>query len=354
LRNWIRENLAEASKGMIMKRIVSIIFVIALVGSLPCASSAQLMAGNFRGGAPYPPRGGPTTTGCLSQCDTRFTVESYAAYFDDPKGFSYTRERADGSGEPNLIFTIPVRGVWFGASSTISLSEALGISASGGLLAASKTQGEFREEGPVQVPLNSNMDSDCQWGYIDGMAMYNISRGDFGAMQIVGGFRWDHFDSRHSIRFADATGANQLNGSATNNVIANAFLPYVGIQSVYKSGASKTTSRLIGFPYVPGEVKFQDSFTRTQNGLTENGGGEYRQPLTFDSGYFLEFFTEGSRRVLGAAYLGAFLRWSMLRAKTGMGRYSTANDQTGSSVINETFSYYLHSWAVGGSVSMDF
>jgi len=236
----------------------------------------------------------------------------------------------------------------------MSLSEALGVSASGGLLVPSKTQGEFHEEGPVQVPLNSNTDSEHQWGYVDGMAMYNISRGNFGAMQIVGGFRWDHFDSKHSIRFADATGANQLNGSATNNVIANAFLPYVGIQSVYKSGAAKTTSRLIGFPYVPGEIKFQDSFRQTQNGLTTNGGGEYRQPLTFDSGYFLEFFTEGSRRMLGSAYLGGFFRWNMLRAKTGIGRYSAANDQTGSAVINETFLYYLHSWVVGGIVSMDF
>ena len=337
-----------------MKRIISIIFVIALVGSLPCSLSAQLMNGNFRGAAPFPLRGGPTAPGCLSQCDTRLTLESYVAYFDDSKGFSYTRGRPDGSGEPNLIYTIPVRGLWFGASSIISLSESLGITASGGLLVPSKTQGQFNEEGPVLVPLNSNMDSDNQWGYIDGMAMYNVSRGNFGAMQIVGGFRWDHFDSRHSIRFADATGANRLTGSATNNVIANAFLPYVGIQSVYKSGATKTTSRLIGFPYVPGEVKFQDSFTQTQTGVTTNGGGEYRQPLTFDSGYFLEFFTEGSRRVFGAVDLGAFLRWSMLRAKTGFGQYSTADDQTGSSVINETFLYYLHSWTVGGSVSMDF
>lgn len=337
-----------------MKRIVSIIFAVALVGFVPCAVSAQLMTGNFRGGAPSPPRGVPPTAGCQSEFDTRLTVESYSAYFNDNNGFSYTRERADGSGEPNLIFTLPVRGLWFAASSTISLSEALGISASGGLLVPSKTHGEFREEGPVRIPLNSNVDSDHQWGYLDGMAMYNVSRGNFGALQIVGGFRWDHFDSKHSIRFADATGGNQLNGSATNNVIANAFIPYVGVQSVYKSGASSTTTRLIGFPYVPGDVRFQDSFTQTQNGVTSNGGGEYRQPLTFQSGYFVEFFTEGSRRILGNAYLGAFLRWSMLRGQTGIGPFSTANDQTGSSVIDEKFLYYLHSWAVGGVVSMDF
>ena len=346
--------MAEISKGMIMKRIVSIIFVIALVGFLPCALSAQLMQGNFRGGAPSPPKGYPTTTGCQSQIDTRLTLESYYAYFDDPKGFSYTRERPDGSGEPNLMSTMPVRGLWVGASSAISLSEALGITASGGLLIPSKTQGEFHEEGPVEIPLNSNMDSDHQWGYLDGMAMYNISQGNFGAMQIVGGFRWDHFDSKHSIRFADVTGQNRLSGSETNNVTTNGFLPYVGIQSVYKSGASSTTSRLIGFPYVPGNVKLQESFTQLQNGLTVNGGGEYQQPLAFDSGYFVEFFTEGSRRVLGPAYLGAFLRWSMMRAQTGIGRFSTANDQTGSSVIDEKFLLYLHSWVVGGVVSMDF
>jgi hypothetical protein len=336
---------------MMMKRIASIIFVIALIGSMPCALSAQLMAG--RGAAPYSPPGYPTTTGCVSHGGAWLTVESYAGYFNDPKGFSYTRERQDGSGQPNLIFTIPVNGLWLGASSTIALGDSLGVSASGGLLVPSKTQGEFREEGPVVVPLSSNMDSDNQSGYIDGMAAWNISQGNFGAMQLVGGFRWDHFDSKHSISFADATGANRLNGSMTNNIIANAYLPYVGIQSVYRSGATKTTSRLIGFPYVPGEVKFQDSFTQTQNGLTQNGGGEYSQPLSFHSGYFLEFFTEGSRRMFGSAYLGAFFRWSMLRAKTDLGPYSTANDQTGSSVINETFLYYLHSWVVGGVVSLD-
>jgi hypothetical protein len=337
-----------------MKRIVSLIFAVALVGFVPYTLSAQLRTGNFRGAAPLQSRGCPATTGCQSGFGTRLTLESYSAYFDDPKGFNSTRERVDGSGEPNLIFTLPVRGLWFAASSTISLSEALGMSASGGLLVPSKTQGEFREEGPVRIPLNSDVDSDHQWGYLDGMAMYNISQGNFGAMQIVGGFRWDHFDSKHSTRFSGAAGGNQLNGSAKNNVIANAYIPYVGVQSVYKSGASSTTTRLIGFPYVPGDVKFQDAFTQTLNGVTANGGGEYRQPFTFQSGYFAEFFTEGSRRMLGNAYLGAFLRWSILRGQTGIGPYSTANDQTGSSVIDEKFLYYLHSWAVGGVVSMDF
>ncbi len=339
---------------MTMKRIVSTIFAITLISCAPCAVLAQQMMGSFRGAAPFPARNCPTTTGCQTGSNTSLALASYAAYFNDPKGFSYTRERVDGAGEPNLVFTMPVTGLWLGASSTVPLCEAFGISASGGLLVPSKTQGEFHEEGAVNVSLNSDVVSDHQWGYLDAMAMYNMSRGNFGAMQIVGGFRWDHFDSKHSIRFADTTGGNQLNGSTTNNVTTNAFLPYLGIQSVYKSGASSTTSRLVGFPYVPGEVKFQDSFTQTQNGVTANGGGEYRQPLTFDSGYFLEFYTDGTRRVLGNAYLGAFFRWNMLRAKTALGRFSTADDQTGSSFIDEKFLFYLHSWVVGGVISMDF
>ena len=64
------------------------------------------------------------------------------------------------SGEPNLLFSMPVRGIWLGLSSGISLSDALGITFSGGLLAPGKTQGEFREDGAVQVALNSNLDSE--------------------------------------------------------------------------------------------------------------------------------------------------------------------------------------------------
>ena len=151
-------------------------------------------------------------------------------------------------------------------------------------------------------------------------ASYNFSRSsNFVSMQIVGGFRWDHFDSKQSLRFSDTTGGNQLSGSTTNNVILNAFLPYLGFQYVYKSGASNTTTRLIGFPYVPGSVKFQDSFSQIQTGLTSNGGGEYQYPLSFTSGYFLEFIAEGSRRILGSAYLGTFFRWNMLHATTGPG-----------------------------------
>lgn len=350
------------TKGLSMRRSIPIIFFIMIFGAAPPAVSAQLMRGNVPIGASaaapgyqVPTQAYPGMTACDSKPCSRLRVESYVGYLDDPKGFSYTRERTDGSGEPNLLFSMPVRGIWLGLSSAISLSDALGITLSGGLLAPSKTQGEFREDGAVQVALNSNLDSNHQWGYLDGMGTYNFSRSSsFVSMELVGGFRWDHFDSKQSLRFSDTTGGNQLSGSSTNNVILNAFLPYLGFQYVYKSGTTNTTSRVIGFLYVPGSVKFQDSFSQIQAGLTANGGGEYRYPLSFTSGYFLECVTEGSRRIFGSASLGTFFRWTMVHAATGPGSYTTASDQTDSFVIDEKFSYYLRAWTVGGLLSIDF
>ncbi len=345
-----------------MRRFVPIIFLITIFSSAPAAVTAQLMRGNVpvgpsgtARGYQVPAQAYPGMTACDSKPSSHLRVESYVGYLDDPKGFSYTRERADGSGEPNLLFSMPVRGMWLGVSSGISLYDALGITLSGGLLVPGKTQGEFREEGAVQVALNSNVDSNHQWGYLDGMGTYNLTRSScFTSMQILGGFRWDHFDSKQSLRFSDTTGGNQLSGTRTNNVILNAFLPYLGFQYLYNSGTTNTTSRVIGFPYVPGSVTFQDSFSQIQTGLTENGGGEYRYPLSFTSGYFVEWMTEGSRRILGSASLGTFFRWTMLHAATGPGSYTTATDSTESFVIDEKFSYYLHAWAVGALVSLDF
>ncbi|MGO9122084.1 MAG: hypothetical protein ACLQPD_31285 [Desulfomonilaceae bacterium] len=345
-----------------MRRFVPIIFFIAIFGAAPSAVSAQLMRGNVpigAGGAArgyqVPTQAFPGMTACDSNPWSRLRVESYVGYLDDPNGFSYNRERSDASGEPSQLYSMPVRGMWLGLSSGISLSDALGITLSGGLLVPGKTQGQFSEDGAVQVALNSNLDSNHQWGYLDGMGTYNFSRSSsFVSMQIVGGFRWDHLDSKQSLRFSDTTGGNQLSGSTTNNVILNAFLPYLGFQYVYKSGTSNTTTRLIGFPYVPGSVKFQDSFSQIQTGLTSNGGGEYQYPLSFTSGYFLEFIAEGSRRMLGSAYLGTFFRWNMLHAATGPGSYTTASDRTDSFVIDEKFSYYIHAWTVGALVSLDF
>jgi hypothetical protein len=345
-----------------MRRFIPIIFLVTIFGSAPPAVSAQLMRGNVPMGASGAARGYqvptqafPGMTACESKPYSRLRVQSNVGYLDDPKGFSYTRERADASGEPSQLFSMPVRGIWLGLSSGISLSDALGITLSGGLLAPVNTQGEFREDGAVQVALNSNLNSNHQWGYLDGMGTYNFSRSSsFVSMELVGGFRWDHFDSKQSLRFSDTTGGNQLSGSTTNNVILNAFLPYLGFQYVYKSGTSNTTSRVIGFPYVPGSVKFQDSFSQIQTGLTANGGGEYRYPLSFTSGYFVECVTEGSRRVFGSAYLGTFFRWTMLHAATGPGSYTTASDRTDSFVIDEKFSYYLHAWTVGALLSLDF
>ncbi len=344
-----------------MRRFIPIIFVIVIIGSAHSSVSAQLMGGNVpvgpsaaAHGYQVPTQVYPSTTACDSQPGWRLLIESYYGYLDDPKGFAYTRERADGSGEPSLVLSMPVRGLWLGLSSSISLSQALGIVVSGGILVPGSTQGEFDQSGAIPIGLNSRLNSNHQWGYLDGMGTYNLARSSSVGMQIVGGFRWDHFDSKQSVTFSEVTGGNQLNGSATYNVILNAFLPYVGFQYGYKSGTSSTLARVIGFPYVPGSVTVQETLNQTQAGVTSNGGGVYQYPLSFTSGYFLEIATEGSRRIVGPFNLGTFFRWSMVHATTGPGSFTTASDLVEPFVIDEKFSYYLHAWTVGGIVSVDF
>jgi len=344
-----------------MRRFVPVILAIVILGSAHSFVSAQLMGGNV----PIAPSGAahgyqvptqvyPSMTACDSNPCSWLLVESYFGYLDDPKGFAYTRERADDAGEPTLVLSMPVRGMWLGLSSTISLTQALGMSVSGGILVPGKTQGEFNESGAVQIGVNSLLNSDHQWGYLDGMGTYSLARSSFTATQIVGGFRWDHFDSKQAVSFLDASGRNRLSGSTTSNVILNAFLPYLGFQYAYKSGTSSTIVRVIGFPYVPGSVKLQDTFSQIQTGATSNGGGEYRFPLSFTSGYFLEASTEGSRRIVGSFNVGTFFRWNIVHAATDPGSFTTATDSAEPFVINEKFLYYLHAWTAGGLVSVDF
>jgi len=346
-----------------MRRMVLIICGIVLVGFASAVASAQEMEESVPVGPPMPliappspPEGAmmpgfsgppgpcppPPPNGCQAKAGLPPSVTVYGGYLDDNRGFSYTRDRADGSGVPNLIFRMPVRGGWVGASSTVWLSERLGMAASGGLLIPVKTYGEFRQEGTNQVPLNQ-LSADHQWGYVDGMGLFNVAVGECGTFSIVGGFRWDHFESRQFLSSTDGTSA------ATNNVTINAYVPYVGVQSFYQSSCSKVIARLIGFPYVPGNVKFQESFNLTSTGV---GGGEYGTPFTFTSGYFAEFWIEAARKIIGDAYLGGFFRWNMIHAKTDFSPYTMTTDV--GDTFDEKFKYYLHALTVGGLISIDF
>ena len=363
---------------MAMRRTVLIICGIVLVGFASIVASAQEMEESVPVGPPMPliapplpPEGAmmpgfsgpagpcppPPSTGCQqAKAGLPPSVTVYGGYLDDNRGFSYTRDRADGSGVPNLIFRMPVRGGWVGASSTVWLSEALGITASAGLLIpVSNTPGEFRQEGVItgQGALRSaQLSADHQWGYVDGMGLFNVAAGECGTFSIVGGFRWDHFESRQFISLTDTTGETE---TGTNNVTINAYIPYVGVQSFYQSSCSKVIARLIGFPYVPGNVKFQESFNETlATGAPVNGGGEYGSPFTFTSGYFAEFWIEAARKIIGDAYLGGFFRWNLIQAKTDFNPYTTTTDVGGAFTFDEKFKYYLHALTVGGLISIDF
>jgi hypothetical protein len=368
---------AKLSRGGDMKSAALIVCGLLLVFTASSAVLAQgtfgmpfpgpgqapgnlMMPGSPGGPGPAPGAPGcgwpiPVPQGCQPKQSDPLSFVAYGGYLYHPDGLTYTRDHSTATGLPGLRIKLPTQGAWFGAAAKLKLSDNAGFAASGGVLIPTWQTGEASEEGAIGTLTRYGINAEQEWWYLDGMGSYTIAGCSYSGLQAVAGFRWDHLNSTQHLNWADvATGGAIVSGTGTNNLKINGYLPYFGIQSVYRSCTDSVNVRVIGFPYIPGELKFQHSFVETEGGVTTAGGGAFANPqVDIQSGYFVELFADAGRKVVSDLWLGAFARWQYLTGKTAASSFDLSTPN-GVVSFSETINFYTRAWVLGGLVGVDF
>ena len=282
-------------------------------------------------------------------------------YLDHYEGFSLSANASDG----NQTAKTPLRGAWLELELGSHPSRYTGVALTGGLLLPAGSTGLASHHPPD--PLDSNPDisaygTDMEWWLLDLRGSYEVA----GTCQVIGGFRWDHMNTRFGTERSPFTAALPAGSVSVDlpdgfgNFKFNSLIPYVGLQYQYPAPENSLTVRLIGFPMVFGEVKQQSVipswdvfvFPTVVTGL---GGSAFTG--SFESGHFLEFFAEYSTDVLGSGTLGFFLRWNLLAATTRVADSDASVNLGGTNFYGQApvdLNYHKTSWTLGGSFSMEF
>lgn len=120
----------------------------------------------------------------------------------------------------------------------------------------------------------------------------------------------------------------------------NAFIPYVGLQSRYELPNTRLSARVIGFPWLPGSLKYdyQDPVDAYSEASMQG----------YDKGYFLEASVECVYRALDSMSLGVFASYNILHfAATG-----DVTEIPGPTHDTLDFSFDRKAWILGGSASV--
>lgn len=345
-----------------MKRVCLAVIGALLVALAPVAVIAQEMFESPPMGMPGPPTalmpppampgpGGPLPMpyGCAPPCQKPLGTGSfYAGYlFSSKQGLRFSREAAEGTDQPDLVYKFPVQGVLLAASAIFSAGESFGVLGGGALLIPVKSTGTTDEEGVGATALNSSTNANNQLGFLDVAGFYKFHEAGWGSVQALAGFRWDHFTSKMDYVSRDA--ADTFFRDVSANLTVNAYIPYVGIRMSQATACSFFNARVIGFPVLPGNVTFQNSFTGTENNAAVNGGGDVSS--SFSSGYFLEVFAEYAAKVLGDVFVGGFGAYDMLYGKTGEAPYVFSD--TGD-IFGERLRINRSTWTFGGTLAYQF
>jgi hypothetical protein len=173
------------------------------------------------------------------------------------------------------------------------------------------------------------------WWFIDAI----LSRRVDGGFTYFGGFRYDKFSTRFKNVTTDGIPPSTPNDTA--DITFKSYIPYIGFQQEYKTGATSLLVRFLGFPYVPSHV------THLQTGETGVGlRTEARGNL--NNGYFFEAVGEYSYQRSANTSWGLFARWNQLHAK------GEANIEVPGLTGYSSFVVHRPSLTVGGMISFSF
>ena len=257
------------------------------------------------------------------------SLTAYVGWLDHPTGIVLTTRLS--AFNQNYLDSNPLRGTWFGVTAQGSLTDRVGVLVSAGMLAPTRSRGEDLET--VSGTSVGDTLSGTTWGSIEGLMTYSVS----GSLQAIGGFRWDHFDTRWRFSVVPTFLDFEL----------NAYVPLIGVQLDQRFFGGELITRIVGWPgVIPGHM------TQTYVGGPSLPAWN-REEQTPNHGYFMEFFTEYRRTFFGSGSGGVFLRWNSLHAAADESGYDwRVANTTGTGLVTQSFS--RQSWTIGGSLTLDF
>jgi len=147
-------------------------------------------------------------------------------------------------------------------------------------------------------PGSRAWNAEVRWYTLEADLAYPLG----GGIDLLGGFRFDSFDTR----FNNAAGIITVGGEGADEAdfTLTAYIPYVGFMLTQYPGLK---IGLIGFPYVPAYVKQKETYSGAFPGIARD---EYSGDL--GSGYFLELFGEYKAQ-MGWGEVGIFGSWTSLQ-----------------------------------------
>ncbi len=331
-----------------MRRVASLAFAFVLVLLVPAFVCAQSLAGL---GLPFSTSFSGTScspAGCGeaggATCCPSFYVGYEIARNKDRRPFHIDIDFANAPGGITGFDTKVSEpgGLWLGASKFCYFSDKGGVMVSGWYLFP--TDGDAGETyGPTTaIGGNRLWSTNRSWGWLDGAFVLGSPCG----INLIGGFRWDVYN----VRFRDpqpVTGAALARGTLADeaDLQLNSYIPFVGSQICYGGPCCGLLFRAIGFPWVPGSLRYGES------GVL-GAGTRLQVEGNYDRGYFLEFFSEYSMSLGNFGCMGIFGRWNYLEVRTHSD--PKVRGLTAPPVIEDVIGPIRESWTVGGKVSVNF
>jgi hypothetical protein len=184
--------------------------------------------------------------------------------------------------------------------------------------------------------------SDTIWGTVEGLLGYSV----LGRAWILGGFRWDFWQTSLTEPTNASLGFVAHSETDTASLTLNGYVPLIGVAA----SASRITLGALGFPRFYGDFKYAEN---------RNGGGIQRLDKgsgRMNGGYMVEAFAEYSHPVIrmGEHVSGNFSIFGQFN--TVEAESVTQFSRTGGIFQNDTFNFTFRRniFVVGGKIAINF
>jgi hypothetical protein len=214
-------------------------------------------------------------------------------------------------------------GIWLGIAKTLQPFENFGFIASGWYkIPVNPATTDLSVQPLTGLEIVTTRSTRTQWWYVDGLAALGPQSGT----TLLAGFRYDSCTS-------------SLGDTVQGDFTSNAYIPLVGLQFYSCRGVNYLLMRMVGFPWVPGDLRYREAGPDIARDLS----GSYGR-----GSYFLEFFGEYTRR-FGPGNIGIFGRWNLLHASATL-----TESFLGLTGVRSAFAFNRHGFTVGGALNVDF